>query len=30
MPLNTSAIASWVLNFSQRKVATEDNNFTAY
>ena len=33
MPLNTSAIASWVLNFSQRKVsahADSEHNFTAY
>jgi radical SAM superfamily enzyme YgiQ (UPF0313 family) len=33
MPLNTSAIASWVLNFSQRRVtshADDEHNFTAY
>ncbi len=33
MPLNTSAIASWVLNISQRRVSLnveEENNFTAY
>jgi radical SAM superfamily enzyme YgiQ (UPF0313 family) len=33
MPLNTSSIASWVLNFSQRRVsahADEADNFTAY
>jgi hypothetical protein len=33
LPLNTSSIASWVLNFSQRRVAAnaaEENNFTAY
>jgi radical SAM superfamily enzyme YgiQ (UPF0313 family) len=33
MPLNTSAIASWVLNFSQRQVtvrANEGHNFTGY
>jgi hypothetical protein len=31
--LNTSAIASWVLNFSQRRVpshADNEHNFTAY
>jgi radical SAM superfamily enzyme YgiQ (UPF0313 family) len=33
MPLNTSAIASWVLNFSQRRVGVhmnEGHNFTSY
>jgi hypothetical protein len=33
MPLNTSAIASWVLNFAPRRVAAhsnEEHNFTAY
>ena len=33
MPVNTSAIASWVLNFSQRKVtahADSEHNFTSY
>jgi hypothetical protein len=33
LPLNTSAIASWVLNFSQRRMAAhvdEEHNFTAY
>jgi hypothetical protein len=33
MPLNTSTIASWVLNFSQRRVASHANeelNFTNY
>jgi radical SAM superfamily enzyme YgiQ (UPF0313 family) len=30
MPTSTSAIASWVLNFSQRRVASSENNFTAY
>jgi radical SAM superfamily enzyme YgiQ (UPF0313 family) len=33
IPLNTSAIASWVLNFSQRRVAVrmnEGHNFTSY
>lgn len=31
MPLNTSAIASWVLNISQRKTARADaNHFAAY
>ena len=33
MPLNTSAIASWVLNLSQRRVATRadtEDNFTSY
>src|SRR5215469_2627098 len=33
MPLSTSSIASWVLNFSQRKVsahADSEHNFTAY
>ncbi len=32
-PVNTSAIASWVLNFSQRKVsvhADSEHNFTSY
>jgi radical SAM superfamily enzyme YgiQ (UPF0313 family) len=33
LPTSTSAVASWVLNFAQRKVgtdATEESNFTAY
>ncbi|HTA29388.1 MAG TPA: radical SAM protein [Candidatus Cybelea sp.] len=33
LPLSTSSVASWVLNFSQRRVsacAAEENNFTAY
>lgn len=33
LPVTTSAMASWVLNFSQRRVtanADEENNFTAY
>jgi radical SAM superfamily enzyme YgiQ (UPF0313 family) len=33
MPINTSAIASWVLNLSQRKVtahADKEHNFTSY
>ena len=33
LPLNTSAIASWVLNLSQRRVgsnANEEHNFTSY
>jgi len=33
MPLNTSAIASWVLNLSQRKVSAHsdsEHNFTSY
>jgi hypothetical protein len=33
MPLNSSAVASWVLNFAQRHVgarAEERHNFTAY
>ena len=30
MPLNTSAVASWVLNFQQRRVSEEENHFTAY
>ena len=32
-PLNTSAIASWVLNLSQRRMsahANEGHNFTSY
>jgi hypothetical protein len=30
MPLNTSAVASWVLNFQKRRVSEEENHFTAY
>ncbi|HEV7924815.1 MAG TPA: radical SAM protein, partial [Verrucomicrobiae bacterium] len=33
LPLSTASVASWVLNFSQRRVsacAAEENNFTAY
>ena len=33
MPLNTSAIASWTLNLSQRRVAAHadtENHFTSY
>lgn len=33
LPLNTASVASWVLNFSQRRVAAcaeEENHFTAY
>jgi hypothetical protein len=33
IPLNTSSIASWVLNFSQRKVSAHvdnEHNFTSY
>jgi hypothetical protein len=33
LPINTSAIASWVLNFSQCRVSAHSNNehnFTSY